>query len=161
MFGSQGVGDKIAYWSMDDTAGSEGETHTPTELGFLQDTSEEGTPYPLRVSGRQITSVTGIVSRAIFLDGWNNYSYAASGRIGMAGDSFPSMSMMAFVKGGNFQPQDPIGLLSYYVDDNDYINISYARRARILRVRVGDSFIVNSDPLTLFNNTWRQIGFNL
>ena len=159
LFGSQGVGDKIAYWSMDDTAGSEGETHTPTELGFLQDTSEEGTPYPLRVSGRQITSVTGIVSRAIFLDGWNNYSYAASGRIGMAGDSFPSMSMMAFVKGGNFQPQDPIGLLSYYVDDNDYINISYARRARILRVRVGDSFIVNSDPLTLFNGTWRQIGF--
>ena len=158
LFGSQGVGDRLTYWSMDDTAGDEG--RTPTELRFLQDTSETGNPYPLKVSGRQIRGVTGIVSRAIYLDGWNNYSYATSGRIGTVGDSWNEMSMMAFVKLETFQPQTEIGLLAYYLNDNNYININYVKNTRILRVRVGDSWIVNSQPLTLLDNSWRQIGFN-
>ena len=158
LFGSQGVGDRLTYWSMDDTAGDEG--RTPTELRFLQDTSETGNPYPLKVSGRQIRGVTGIVSRAIYLDGWNNYSYATSGRIGTVGDSWNEMSMMAFVKLETFQPQTEIGLLAYYLNDNNYININYVKNTRILRVRVGNSWIVNSQPLTLLDNSWRQIGFN-
>ena len=158
MFGSQGVGDRLTYWSMDDTAGDEG--RTPTELRFLQDTSETGNPYPLKVSGRQIRGVTGIVSRAIYLDGWNNYSYATSGRIGTVGDSWNEISMMAFVKLETFQPQTEIGLLAYYLNENNYININYVKNTRILRVRVGDSWIVNSQPLTILDNSWRQIGFN-
>ena len=78
LFGRQGVGNKIAYWSMDDTAGEN--SQTPFQLGVMQDTSEEGTPVPLRINGRQITGDTGIISKAIFIDGYNNDSYAITNK---------------------------------------------------------------------------------
>ena len=158
LFGRQGVGNKIAYWSMDDTAGEN--SQTPFQLGVMQDTSEEGTPVPLRINGRQITGDTGIISKAIFIDGYNNDSYAITNKVGTDGDSWPALSMMGFIRDDVTQPQNIIGLLSYYVNENEFINLSYVKSSRIYRVRVGDSFILNSDPITFLTQSWKQIGFN-
>ena len=158
LFGRQGVGNKIAYWSMDDTAGEN--PQTPSQLGFMQDTSEEGVPVPLRIKGREITGDTGIKSKAIFIDGYNNDSYAITNKVGTDGDSWSELSMMCFIKDDIIQPQNVIGLLSYYVNENDFINLSYVKSARVYRVRVGDTYVLNSDPITLLNQNWKQIGFN-
>ena len=158
LFGRQGVGNKIAYWSMDDTAGEN--PQTPSQLGFMQDTSEEGIPVPLKIIGREITGDTGIKSKAIFIDGYNNDSYAITNKVGTDGDSWSELSMMCFIKDDIIQPQNVIGLLSYYVNENDFINLSYVKSARVYRVRVGDTYVLNSDPITLLNQNWKQIGFN-
>ena len=50
--------------------------------------------------------------------------------------------MMGFIRDDVTQPQNIIGLLSYYVNENEFINLSYVKSSRIYRVRVGDSFYI-------------------
>ena len=155
LYGELGVGNNLAYWSMDDTVDND----TPFELGTLQDSSQDGGANPLRITGDKILGVPGRSSRGLFIDGLNNTSYAITNRVGDTGDSWNALSMMGFIKGGTQQYQNEIGILSYWGDTSNYINISFIRRTRIFRLRIGDTNVLNSNPLHLFNNQWRQVGF--
>ena len=155
LWGSQGSGDNLAYWSLDDTL----EGRTPFQLGIMRDTSQDGIANPLKITGPNILGVQGIVKRALYFDGNNDTSYAITNRVGDTGDSWDSISMMGFINGGPRQQQTLIGLLSYYRNSDNYINITYSPSNRIYRLKFGDSFILNSDPIDLFNNQWHQVGF--
>ena len=155
LWGSQGSGDNLAYWSLDDTL----EGRTPFQLGIMRDTSQDGIANPLKITGPNILGVQGIVKRALYFDGNNDTSYAITNRVGDTGDSWDSISMMGFINGGPRQQQTLIGLLSYHRNNDNYINITYSPSNRIYRLKFGDSFILNSDPIDLLNNQWHQVGF--
>ena len=154
IFGDQGVGNKLAYWSMDDTPA------VPFEIGTLKDTSQEGVPNPLRITGDQIIGVdNGRVGKGIFIDGRNNTSFAITNRIGDTGDSWSALSMQAFIKTGSQQYENIVGLLSYWRSTTERISIDYIKNTKIFRLRIGN-ILINSNPIDLFNNAWRQIGFS-
>ena len=159
IYGSQGEGSKLAYWSLDDTL----EGKSPFSLSSMQDTSQEGPIIPLLVSGPEIREANGINGRGLELDGINNGSYLITPPVGRNGENWSSLSFLAFIKGDSEQPQNIVGLISYWSSAFDF-SVSYVKTTRILRIRTNKAGVVstlNSDPLTLLDNEWKQIGFSV
>ena len=159
LYGDQGGGDKIGYWSFDDTIGD----RTPEQIGLFKDTSAEGASNHLYVSGTELNAVNGITEgRGLYIDGGNNNSFVLTEPIGNIGDSWPTFSMLGFIKGDekNLPNRPRWGLLSYYFNQRNYLNITYSNGNRNLFFQHNGTTFASFDiPITrIFDNAWHMVG---
>ena len=154
LYGNQGAGNKLAYWSLDDTL----DGRSPFFLKEMQDTSQEGPSIPLKVSGPYVRGTIGKSGRGLALDGHNNGSYLITPKVGDSGE-WNSFTMLGIFKGDSTQPQSTIGLLSYW-SASFSLEISYVKRTSRLRIK-GTGFEFGESGVALFNDEWRQVVLTL
>ena len=162
--GRRGEGNKLFYWSMDDTILG---TATPFQLGSLKDTSNSGDTINLNITGADILDTTGINGKGLFIDGYNNSSYAVSDNLSGDTITVPFSFLCHFKANRADQPGERggiIGIFSYSSGSYAW-NLSYVSTSNILRIRFDDGInvgVVNiNNPTEILDNNWHLIGFNL